>query len=118
MESGPFLLPLKMKAGFFAALAVLACLVSSCRGNDPDYYVLEGGDPAVDWIEFSSDSTIRWVGPGGKPECSPFEIDTSGTIVVHVAPFSTGRLHRLDGRTLRGEVPFFEGTWKKTRVRR
>lgn len=107
-----------MKTGLFAALAVLAFLFSSCRGNGPEYYLLEGGDPAVDWIEFSADSTIRWVGPGGKPECSPYEVDAAGTIVVHVAPFSIGRLHRLDGRTLRGEVPFFEGTWKKTIVRR
>ena len=49
---------------------------------------------------------------------SAFEEDADGNIVVHVAPFSSGRMRRVDGRTLVGEAPFFEGTWKKVNIRR
>jgi len=107
-----------MKTSLFVAVATLALLLSACSGSGTQRYLLEGGDPEVDWVEFAPDSTVLWVAPGGVLERSPYEEGADGTILVHVAPFSSGRLHRVDSRTLRGEVPFFEGTWKKVRFRR
>lgn len=108
MKSGPAL---------FATL-VLALLAASCTGEQSGYYLLQGGDPSVDWFEFASDSTLRWVGPGGIPEQSRYEESEAGEIVVFTAPFSVGRMHRVDGKTIVGEPPFFEGTWTKTKARR
>lgn len=93
-------------------MVVLGC---ACSERTSDYYILEGGDRRVDWIEFAGDSTLRWVGPGAIPETSSFVENEDGDITVFVAPFSCGRLHRIDNRTLIGEAPFFEGIWKKTR---
>ena len=49
------------------------------------------------------------------PESSRYEVRSDGVIVVHISPFSDTHFVRLDARTLEGEVPFFEGTWKKKR---
>jgi len=108
-----------MKTGpVWAAGIALALLSASCSGDKSEYYLLQGGDPAVDWFEFASDSTIRWVGPGGVPEQSRYEESEAGEIVVFTAPFSVGRMRRVDGKTIAGEPPFFEGTWKRTKHRR
>lgn len=108
-----------MKTGpVWAAGIALALLVVSCNGDKSEYYFLQGGDPAVDWFEFASDSTILWVGPGGVSEQSRYEENETGEIVVHTAPFSVGRMRRVDGKTIEGEPPFFEGTWKKSEHRR
>jgi hypothetical protein len=108
-----------MKKGpVLAAGIALALLFASCSGDKPEYYLLQGGDPAVDWFEFASDSTILWVGPGGVSEQSRYEENEAGEIVVYTAPFSVGRMHRVDGKTIEGEPPFFEGTWKRTNHRR
>ena len=108
-----------MKTGpVWAAGIALALLVVSCNGDKSEYDFLQGGDPAVDWFEFASDSTILWVGPGGVSEQSRYEENETGEIVVHTAPFSVGRMRRVDGKTIEGEPPFFEGTWKKSGHRR
>ena len=108
-----------MNAGpLTAAAAALVVFLSACSGEKTPYYQLEGGDPEVDWIEFTAPDTILWIAPGRIPVKSAFEEDADGNIVVHVAPFSSGRMRRVDGRTLVGEAPFFEGTWKKVNIRR
>ena len=92
----------------------MAVSSTSCSRSGRGYYELEGGDKSIDWIEFANDSTIRWVAPGKLAMESIYE-EEDGVITVYVAPFSKGTLHRVDSYTLVGEVPFFEGTWKRKR---
>lgn len=106
---------MKLRNIILGLLLVLAA--SSCRPS-AEYYVLEGGDPNIDWFEFVNDSTINWVGPGPLSLQSIYEEDSEGNIVVYVAPYSKGYMKRIDSRTIEGQVPFFEGTWKKSRPRR
>lgn len=105
-----------MKTGILAGIVLALCLaLTSCGRSDVDYYLLEGGDPQIDWVGFCRDSVLLWMGPGMVPESSRYEVRPDGVIVVHISPFSDTHFVRLDARTLEGEVPFFEGTWKKKR---
>lgn len=104
---------MNIKKLLFAAAIIL--LTASCSGSKREYYRLEGGDPNIDWFEFINDSTIRWVAPGPMPMESRYEETENGDIIVYTAPFSKGTMHRINSRTIEGDVPFFEGTWKKSR---
>lgn len=89
---------------------LMLCL--SCTENGSRIYLLEGGDKDVDVLEFVDDSTLRWMAPGSQQMVSNYKESEDGLIVVYVAPFSLGTLHRVDAKTIQGDVPFFEGTWK------
>lgn len=92
------------------SLVTVLCL-AACSRPDGSYYKLEGGDDAIDWIEFVNDSTLRWVGPGPRLlESRCARVDT--VIVVETAPLSRGFLFLKADGTLEGQPPFFEGTWK------
>ena len=47
---------MKLRNIILGLLLVLAA--SSCKPS-AEYYVLEGGDPNIDWFEFVNDSTIK-----------------------------------------------------------
>ncbi|MBO4590747.1 MAG: hypothetical protein J5698_07235 [Bacteroidaceae bacterium] len=95
------------------ALALLSCL----NGSDKEYYELVGGNPDIDFLEFLGDSTCLFVAPGPVEMTCPY-VEKDGVITVSVIGFVKGKLYREDKNTLRGEAPFFEGTWKKTRPHR
>ena len=95
------------------SLSLVLCL-AACGQADGSYYKLVGGDDAVDWIEFTSDSTLRWVGPGPRLLESRY-VEVDSIIAVEAAPLSRGYLRRLPDGTLLGEQPFFEGVWKSSR---
>lgn len=103
-----------MKLRYYILALISLAFLSSCKPS-AEYYLLEGGEAEIDWIEFVNDSTLRWVGPGPLQLESLYEEDEQGNIVVYVAPFSKGYMTRIDSKTIEGQVPFFEGTWKKSR---
>ena len=82
--------------------------------HDKEYYELVGGDPDIDYLEFLSDSTCLFIAPGPVEMVCPYT-EKDGVITINVVGFVKGKLTRLDRKTLKGEAPFFEGTWKKTR---
>lgn len=99
-----------------SAIAALYCiLLASCGKSNEGYFELVGGNKSVDYLEFLSDTTCRFVAPGSIEMIRSYEIVDDTYIVVHVAPMSNGVLQIVDSKTLEGQVPFFEGTWKKTR---
>lgn len=73
-------------------------------------YEQVGGDPNVDFIEFVNDSTVHFMAPGMISTNSKYT-EEKGEITIFIAPMVQARLHRLDSKTLQGEVPFFEGKW-------
>lgn len=98
-----------------AVAAAICLLVSSCGNGGSRYYELEGGNKSIDFLEFVSDSTCRFIAPGSMEIVCPYEIVDGAYIVVHVAPMSNGVLQIVDNKTLEGQPPFFEGVWKKAR---
>ena len=99
-----------------SALALAICLLlSACSKGITGYFELEGGVKSIDFLEFVSDSTCRFIAPGSMEMVCPYEIVDDSYIVVHVAPMSVGVLNIVNDKTLEGQVPFFEGTWKKVR---
>lgn len=105
-----------MKRNRFFNLCLLGAVVlafAACS-NGREYYELVGGDADIDYLEFLSDSTCLFVAPGPVEMVCPYS-EKDGVITVRVVGFVNGRLIRQDKQTLKGEAPFFEGIWKKTR---
>lgn len=97
-----------------ACLAAVSLLALVSCAHDREYYELVGGDPDIDYLEFLTDSTCLFVAPGPVEMVCPYT-ENEGVITIQVVGFVKGKLTRLDRKTLKGEAPFFEGTWKKTR---
>lgn len=87
-------------------------LLPSCSKPQSAYYEKIDGEPQIDFIEFMNDSVVRYIAPGPLEMRSKYT-EANGVITVYVAPLSTAKLTRIDGNTLQGSVPFFEGTWKR-----
>lgn len=101
-----------MKKIYLVLFCLISLAISSCKESSYAYYEQEGGDPRIDFVEFLNDSTLHWIGPGGI-HMKSFYFEKDGVITVDIGSISQGRLHRIDKNTLEGEIPFFEGTWKK-----
>lgn len=91
--------------------SMLATMLVSCASKKA-YYEQVGGDPRIDFIEFMNDSVVRYMGPGGIEQHCKY-VSKGNQIVIYIAPMVTANLYKIDGNTIQGEVPFFEGTWKK-----
>ena len=87
-------------------------LLPSCSKPQSAYYEKIDGEPQIDFIEFMNDSVVRYIAPGPLEMRSKYT-EANGVITVYVAPLSTAKLTRIDGNTLQGSVPFFEGIWKR-----
>jgi hypothetical protein len=96
---------------FLVGVVVLALL--SCS-NGREYYELVGGDPDMDYLEFLTDGTCLFVAPGPVEMVCPYT-ETDGVITIDVVGIAKGKLIRQNRNILKGESPFFEGTWKKVR---
>lgn len=91
--------------------SMLATMLVSCASKKA-YYEQVGGDPRIDFIEFMNDSVVRYMGPGGIEQHCKY-VCKGNQIVIYITPMVTANLYKIDGNTIQGEVPFFEGTWKK-----
>lgn len=115
-NSEPVLMNRKKNNLFGAPLLILAAgallLCTSCRQHPSSYYLLEGGNPEVDYLELLGDTACRYMVPGGIEVVTPCHVDAQkGTIGVDVAGFVKGYLWYVSPDTLQGSAPFFEGIW-------
>ena len=91
-------------------LTLLMVIALTACSEGIERYEQVGGDPKVDFIEFVNDSTVHFMAPGMISTNSKYT-EEKGEITIFIAPMVQARLHRLDSKTLQGEVPFFEGKW-------
>lgn len=103
-----------IKSGCVCLFLVVCCIVAAChKEQGRTIYVLEGGDPSIDFINFFSEDSCQFIAPG------PFNIldtytQTDSTVTIHVIEGISSTLVRRGPDTLIGRPPFFDGVWIRT----
>lgn len=90
-----------------------SCFLSSCSksASTSQVYLLEGGDPKIDFIEFYGTDSCQFVAPGPMLIKQTYETDSAGVITIRVIDSIKGHLLKVSSDTLIGQPPFFEGIW-------
>lgn len=102
--------------GYIFSILVVCCLATACHQSDyPKVYVLEGGNPKIDFINFFSADSCQFIAPG------PFNIletytTTDSSITIHVIEGISSTLTKQGPDTLIGCPPFFDGVWIRTEL--
>jgi len=105
---------MRLKLGCVCLVLMVCCLATAChKESERSIYVLQGGDPKIDFINFFSEDSCQFIAPG------PFNIletytKTDSTITIHVIDGISSTLKRQGKDTLIGQPPFFDGVWIRT----
>lgn len=94
----------------FICFLVLFVLATGCKQQKIIHYELVDGNPEIDYIDFLNDTLCRFVAPGPITMTSHYT-KQGNTYIIQINSIVNARLHQTEAGKLRGEPPFFEGTW-------
>ncbi len=98
------------KIGRLICLAALSLSTAGCKQQKAIRYELAGGNPQIDYIDFLNDTLCRYVAPGPLVLTSRYTQE-GDAYIIHITDMVSARLQKTEDGKLRGEPPFFDGTW-------